>query len=502
MNRRSFLIGTSAALLASRTAGAAERSISFADELDELIDFAMRHLGSLPGLSVAVASPDGFYVQASGVTNITTSERVSTDTAFYIASATKPLTALALAALAARGELDLDVTLAAFAPDAQWPSEVNAHQVTFRHLLAHSSGIANDGISFRLAYSGDHDPALLWQLLRSSSANADAPLGTFRYTNTGYNLATILTDRYIGIAWQDLLQREVFGPAGMTRSTARVSVGQAGGWSVARPHLSLPEGTSRIYLEKTDRTMQSAGGVIMSANDALRWLQLMLKSGVVNGRQAVDPRAVALTHRPVVNVIGSPGSYGRRAYALGWYHGLYRDEPLLHHFGSFPGARSHVSFLPSRGIGVAAFTNNSGAVAEITDAIANFVYDRSAGRQGARQTFLTEVERLIARRDEQLSQMLAGKKDRAGRATTLGRPSRMYEGVYKNDQFGRVRIYDRSPDLNVAIGLLHATSEPGANAETIRVELLPGSGHTIRFEGTGSSPSNLVYQGETFVRSG
>jgi len=502
MNRRSFLIGTSIALMASNAAVAAQRSLSFADELDELIDFAMRRLGSLPGLSVAVASADGFYVQASGVTDIATSERVITDTAFYIASSTKPLTALALATLAARGELDLDVTLAAIAPDAQWPSEINADQVTFRHLLTHSSGIANDGISFRLAYSGEHDPALLWQLLRSSSANTQAPLGAFRYTNTGYNLATILTDRHIGIAWQDLLQREVFRPAGMTRSTARASVAKAGGWSVARPHLSLPDGTSRIYLEKEDRTMQSAGGVVMSANDALCWLQLMLQYGVVNGRQAVDARAVALTHIPVVDVIGSPGSYGRRAYALGWYHGLYRDELLLHHFGSFPGARSHVSFLPSRQIGVAAFANNSGTVSEITDALANFVYDRSAGRKSAKQTFLSEVERLVARRDEQLSQMLSDKKDRAGRTTTLGRPHRTYEGVYENAQFGKIRIDNRSTDLNVAIGLLHAISEPGASAETIRVELLPGSGQTIRFNDAGTSPTSLVYQGKTFVRPG
>ena len=38
------------------------------------------------------------------------------------------------------------------------------------------------------------------------------------------------------------------------------------GWSVARPHsISTTAAMERIYLEKTDQTMQSAGGMIVSA---------------------------------------------------------------------------------------------------------------------------------------------------------------------------------------------------------------------------------------------
>ena len=53
---------------------------------------------------------------------------------------------------------------------------------------------------------------------------------------------------------------------------------------------------------------------------------------------------------------------------------------MYHHFGGFTGARAHVSYIPARHIGVAAFVNDSGVSPVFTDAVANFVYDRSAGR--------------------------------------------------------------------------------------------------------------------------
>lgn len=62
----------------------------------------------------------------------------------------------------------------------------------------------------------------------------------------------------------------------MMHTTARASRAAAAGWSVARPHLAIDGAPRRIYLEKVDRTMQSAGGMLASAGDAARWLELMI----------------------------------------------------------------------------------------------------------------------------------------------------------------------------------------------------------------------------------
>lgn len=501
MNRRTILLAAGAAAF-TRFASAAPSTKGFAlaGELDAVIPRAMARLGVAPGLSVAVYSREGTYTRGFGVTDVTTREVAHADTAFYIASSTKPLTALALSAKAARGEIDLGATLTAFAPDAAFPAAVRAGEVTLRDLLTHVSGIENNPIVFRVAFSGQHDPGVLWRLLGASSVNAKAPLGTFEYTNAGYNIATVLTDHRFRQPWQDMLDRDVFGPAGMTHATARMSRAQSGRWSVAKPHMALPEGVRRIYLEKTDQTMQSAGGVIMSANDAVRWLELMVEDGMIAGRRVLPAAAVEATRARIATVGGEFAGYAREAYGLGWYHGPHRGEAMLHHFGGFAGARAHVSYIPARRIGVAAFVNESTAAAQLTDAVANFVYDRTAGRADAPAVFEAAIESMITRRDQMVAAVLADRAKRAGRAWTLTRARAAYAGSYENETFGRIDVTVAGESIDVAFGALKARAEPFTAPDSIRVELKPSSGEVMLFDGADAQPAALMYDRQRYAR--
>jgi CubicO group peptidase (beta-lactamase class C family) len=502
MDRRSFLISFAGSVVATRAAATARGpgKLACGAELDELIGNAMRRLAAAAGLAVAVYSREGAYARGFGVTDVTTREPVTTDTAFYIASSTKALTALALASAAARGKIDLGMSLGDYAPDARFPASVQADRVTFRHLLSHTSGISNDPIAFRLAFTGQHDPRLLWRLLGVSSVNTDAPLGTFEYTNTGYNVATILTDRHMGLRWEDLLDRELFQRAGMSRSSARMSRARAAGWSLAKPHVALPEGIRKIYLDKTDSTMQSAGGVVMSANDAVRWLEMMVDNGAVRGRQVVDPGAVAATRARLAAVDAEFDGYHREAYGLGWYHVSYRGEPMLQQFGGFAGFRTHVSYLPARKIGVAAFVNDSSAATQLTDAIANYVYDRTGDRPDARQVFEDKVDDLIQRRDQYFAQVRLDRAKRAKRSSSLTHDLSAYAGAYENRDYGRIDISSTGRELNVRFGVMHAIAEPYDKPDSIRVELVPQSGEVMSFEGDRGRPLALRYDDQLYER--
>jgi CubicO group peptidase (beta-lactamase class C family) len=469
-----------------------------AGALDEFIARAMDRI-QVPGLSVAVYSRDGIYARGFGVTDVTTGEHVDADTAFYIASTTKPLTALAVASLLARHELDLNVTLSAFAPDAPFPAAVRPAEVRLRDLLSHTSGLGNGPIGFRVAFTGQHSPDLLWRLLSRSTVNEDAPLGRFDYTNSGYNIATVLTHRRFGTPWQELLQREVFGPVGMRRASAMMSRAAEGSWPVARPHALLPEGLAKLYLEKTDRTMQSAGGVIMSANDAARWLELMIEDGAVGGRQIVPAALVRSTRMPLAATVGDFAGFGYEGYGLGWYHGRYRDEPVLHHTGGFSGMSSHVSYIPGRHIGVAAFANEYNA-ARLTDAVAGYVYDLTAGRSDAATRFQSQLDVIATRRARFFERIAADRTGRAGRPWNLTRPRAAYGGVYENGNYGRIEIVVERDGLAVVFGALRATAEPFTNSDTIRVEFLPFDGEPIVFGGAGASPDHLRYDDETYTR--
>lgn len=501
MNRRVLLLAASATAL-SRPAIAARRErpggYRLAADLDAAIDKAMA-LGVAPGLAVAVYSREGVYTRAFGVTDIATGERTTIDTAFYVASTTKSLTSLALAALHHRGELDLDSTLAAYAPGAPFPAGVRPAEVRLRDLLSHRGGIENDPISYRLAFTGQHDPETLWRLLAASQPNPKAPLGRFQYTNVGYNIATILTDRRLGVRWQDLLQREIFGPTRMTHTTALMSQAQAAGWSIAKPHgLGASGRMERIYLEKTDQTMQSAGGVVMSVRDAALFLELLIEDGRLERRRIIPATTMQAVRAPLAVVGDTWSEYRRGYYGLGWYLATYRGERMLHDFGGFPGFRSHLSYLPDRNIGVAAFINDTTAADPLVDAIANYVYDLTGGHGDSGARFDAALAAVSARRDALVKRNDA--ISRAGRPWTLTRPRSAYAGAYSSPLAGRIEIGVEGEAMRVGFGVLHAVAEPFTLPDAVRVELAPGSGTVIQFEGQGPAPNALILMGQRFER--
>src|SRR5262245_16604755 len=241
VNRRWVLAALGTGVASALTSCGKQRSqrgprvLALGSEIEAAVARATA-LDLAPGFGVAVYSRHGVFVRGFGLTDIDTGERVTADTAFYIASSTKSMTSLALACLHARRELDLDAPLAQLSPQAPLPAATRPGAVRVRHLLAHIGGISNEPIEHRFTSTGQHDPATLWRLLAVSEPNRDAPLGPFEYANIGYSIATILTDRGLGVRWQDLLRRELFEPATMTRTTVSMSHAKAAGWSIAKPH--------------------------------------------------------------------------------------------------------------------------------------------------------------------------------------------------------------------------------------------------------------------------
>ncbi|HEX5794138.1 MAG TPA: serine hydrolase domain-containing protein, partial [Rheinheimera sp.] len=264
----------------------AKPAIAVAAKIDALVSQYLTQTGLPVGIGIAVYTPDGIYTQGFGQANIN-GQPVNADTAFYIASSTKSVVALALNNLHHQGKINLDTSLAAFAPDSPLPLTVQPQTVTLRDLLTHTSGISNDAIAIRSAYTGEHTPQQLWQLLATSSVNTAAPHGQFNYTNTGYNILTILTDKQLHTSWQQLVSAEILQPAGMMRTTTYISEAKRQNWLLATPFLLSDDAASLepIALEKQDATMHSAGGMLMSSADAARWLELMIRSGAVGNKQ-------------------------------------------------------------------------------------------------------------------------------------------------------------------------------------------------------------------------
>jgi len=471
----------SASIVTSRPLSEAEAR--FARDLEAFVGNALERLPAVPALSVAVARADQpIYAGGFGRADIEAGLPATADTRFYIASSTKSFLGLALALLDARGEIDLDWTLAELAPDIAFAPEVRSSDVTLRHLLAHTHGLDGDAITFRLAYTGEHDPATLWRLLARIEPDGEASLGTFKYGNIGYNVAALLVERRLGRAWQEIVETEVLEPLRLRQTVTRGLDRARAGAVFAAPYDSLaPDAPARLYLVKEDDTMQSAGGMYSSANDMARWLQVNLAAA--RGAPSPLPAAVvAATHAPVAALDQRFEMFHRSGYGLGWYSGDYEGETLFHSFGGFAGTRAHVSFMPSRDLGVAVLANDQGAGFILADVVAVFAYTWFAqGPEAANRAGTAMIDRIVERASTRPAQVAAERAERAQRPWRLSLPRSAYAGRYCNADYGTMTLAERDGRLALTMGRLRADVEPFIEEEAVRIEAVPGSGTVMRF---------------------
>jgi CubicO group peptidase (beta-lactamase class C family) len=446
-----------------------------ARDMDAFVTATREALGVPPGLAIAVVHGDEvIYERGFGHRDVEEALPVDAETIFYIASSTKSFTALLAALLAERGVLDLDAPVASYLGVA-FETPAGVPLITVRDLLTHESGIENEGLVFRTAYSGQHTSDVLLGLLARSEIGGRE----FDYTNVGYVITSLIIDRVTGESWKDLLAREIFAPLGMNRTTAYVS--GAGGWKVATPYVGAPDGFQRVEFGKSDDTMHAAGGLLTTVGDMAKWLRVQLNEGRLDGRQVFPADAIRESHRSQAGVDAEFYRFHRIGYGLGWYVADYEGDTLLHHFGSFPGFRSHVSFMPEHGIGVAVLANDDGHGFFVPDLVATYAYDRLLGKAGLSVKYASALEKMGQEILERKERMRVDIEERRRRRFRLTLPRTAYAGTYVNEEIGEAVVEEKDGGLVVRLGRLTATAEPYTEDDTVRVELVPGQGAVMKF---------------------
>ena len=189
-------------------------SLARADEINGLqreIPRVMKE-AHVPGLQIAVIR-DGKIVwhQGFGVKNATTGTPVTDETIFEAASLTKPLFAYYIMMLVDQGIIDLDKPLVGYLSKEFLESAMGhpldqegfhrnwLEKITTRHVLSHSSGLPHGegGIPYPLFF----EPGTKW-----------------KYSATGYEALQKVVEDLKGGKLENLMQKEVLDPLGMTRS--------------------------------------------------------------------------------------------------------------------------------------------------------------------------------------------------------------------------------------------------------------------------------------------
>jgi len=463
-------------------------------ELTELVD-TWQGVGVAPAIGIAVVREGTpIYTRVVGVTDLATGQSASAATRFYIASTSKSFLGLTAAVLHGEGRVDLDQPVTRYLPELKLRSPMSAAEITLRDLLALRHGIEDGGpVVFRTAFSGDFSREELIELLADYGPGEQGR--AFNYGNLGYNIAAMALERATGSDWKTLVAETVLEPAGMASTTAWPS--RVADETLAMPHKTIPAGAERIPMGKVDETMHAAGGHVATLEDLGRWVALNLGGGSLDGQRIFPAEAVAATHRQEVAQDREFGAYHRTGWGLGWDLGAYGDDALISRFGSYAGFRSHLSFMPERGLGVVVQVNDGMLGAFLADAIANSIYDLLLGRGEEARASVERAQAMVAGGRRQLAGEL---EKRARRPQVMPLPFESYVGVYTNEAWGSLdwRLVDGR--LCVAIGVARSCAEVfDGQRHQLRVELT-GSGQVMTFAVEGDAVRAVTYDGVEFDR--
>jgi len=316
--------------------------------ISELESSIRKVMGSaVPGLSILVVKPDGVqWARAFGLADLTTRSPTSAQTVYMWFSMTKLVTATCILQLVERGRVTLDDPVASYyAPFCRLRPAHWAQAVTVRHLLNHTSGLANPIPITWIHKPGQTPPepaTFLNRILTKHVNLRSQPGSTAHYSNLNYLVLGRIIAAVAGQSYQDYVRASVLDPLGMSRTDfvftdamgARAATAYQKRWSVMTPllRLALPRwvfgrsadgfvALNRFYLNGA-----AYGGLIGSAEDAAVFLRAHLNGGEVDGRRILSPQSVALmqtvtAHGPRLDVgLGWLRRAGRRNSGDFWEH--------------------------------------------------------------------------------------------------------------------------------------------------------------------------------------
>jgi len=333
--------------LGAAEAAAQSRPSLEVGSLDSIVA-AARGCHLVPGVVVAVVLGDSTVLRGYGFARL--ADSVPADpirSSYRLASVAKLFVATVASRHVASGDLKLDAPIEDqldFRLDGRFSAPI-----TLRHLLTHTAGFDERLIGYAAPsrealrplgeYLGDRMPDRGW-----------APGTVVSYSNHGMALAAYLVERRAGLPFRTLAARDLFIPAGMTRSyyvapgDSSLARDQAVGYRCGSGECEpAPVAWSHAY---------PVGLAFSTAADMARFLRLHLDHGVVAGVRALDSTAVALaqsrhfSHRPDLPGIG-----------LAFFEQQYNGIRMLTHAGGAPGAATVLALVPERRLGVFIATN-------------------------------------------------------------------------------------------------------------------------------------------------
>lgn len=460
---------------------------------------SMLEESGVPGMAVAVVhGGEIVFAKGYGVREVGKPDPVDADTAFQLASVSKPIAATVVASEVGKGTVAWDTPVISHLPEFALADPYVTQNATIADMFAHRTGLPD--------HAGDlledlgYDREYIIAHLKSE------PLQPFRaiyhYTNYGPTIGGEATARAAGTDWATLSDRDIYQPLGMTNTSSRFADFEANP-NHAVGHV-LIDGQFEPELQRQPDPQSPAGGVSASVTDVATWLAMVLNEGkAADGTQVVDTQSLnaALTpHMRAAEGSVIPPTITNRTGFYGYGFNVGSDETgrvRVSHSGAFYlGAGTMVLGIPELDLGIVVLTNGTpvGAAEALGQEFADIAEFGSIQQDWRPLLAGFFAGQLTPKGD------LVGQTPPAAPAPAA--PNSAYVGTYQNDYYGPLTVSETGTGglvatlgpLNQQFPLTHWDGPTFTTTPPLAENATDGTISEVTFGGEGAPAASVTIE--------
>ena len=311
----------------------------------------------IPGLSVAVVrSGKIIKLKSYGAANLEWNQPATPQTAFQIASSTKPFTGTALMMLAQEGKLSLDDKISKYLTDAP----ISWQNITVRHLATHSSGITN-------AVSAKADASIEEFIKAAYTLPLDYQPGEkASYGLTDFVVLTYIIEKVSGQSFPEFLKTKLLDRFQMADSNFEFAT-ESGDRHYAnviknRATVYQREGDQqKIYWYLYPQRTYSAGGLFSTASDIAKFAVAFDEGKVLSEKNLEQ-----MWRRDKL------GDGSLNGFGVGWVVGEYNGYKTVGHSGG--PALGDILRFPKEKLTIIVLSNEQRLYPYLAKGIADFYF--------------------------------------------------------------------------------------------------------------------------------
>ena len=251
----------------------------------------------ISGAVTVVATRDSIlHCSAVGLADIAKKEPMRPDSVFWIASMTKPITAVAILMLQDEAKLNVSDPVAKYIPEfagLKTPSGKPAN-LTIAQLMTHTSGLGEAPVDSALKA---HTLADLIPLFLAAPMQFE-PGTKWSYCQSGINTASRIVEVVSGLSFDVFVQKRILRPLGMKHTTFYPGRGPSAHRAMAYTKNQTTGALEAAGLNETygvkGHPPTGNGGLFSTGPDYARFCQMLLRGGTVGGKRLLSPEAMKL----------------------------------------------------------------------------------------------------------------------------------------------------------------------------------------------------------------